>query len=67
MPRLASPNVDHALPLQVDGGGTTAAVVRNLFPEHVRDRLEARVVVAVNLDVFTQVFFQESSPRKWWQ
>jgi hypothetical protein len=67
MPRLASPNVDHALPLQVDRRGTAAAVVRNLFPEYVRDRLEARVVVATNLDVFTQVFFQESSPRKWWQ
>jgi len=49
------------MPRKVDRSGTTAPVVRNLTSKHACNRLEAGVVIAVNLDVFDRrVSFHEA-------
>ena len=61
---VACPDVDDALPAEVDAGGAPTTEGRNLLAEHVGDRFEPSVVLAVNDDVvFGQSVVQESNPR----
>ena len=52
MARLPAPDVDDALAFEEYRRGAAASVAKDLLSQRIRDRFEARVVLAVKLDFF---------------